>query len=340
MRVHDLYHNHPKVKKISMAARGLWVTCLSWQAAYLTDGIIPHRTVKELGGTDPQIRSLLKVGLWHETQTEEGELAYEFHDWLDHNQSRETVLRERNRKRKEAANRRAQSKQEGNQGGNQEGNQGVKCTPISQDESASDLHKPDPVSGLDIEIEVEEDTRQERDSARPPGGSLPEAETETRDEDGRQEDTGCQVIPLPDLSAGTLRDRFSALNEKSGTTKRSESAPVSKPLEKMSPKELLDYMETFHWEVNNIHQDGGQAGISTMRAFQRRYGNERAAAIIRELFVNGGGRYKVGREVEVISYRHFSKGLGWFTDKVDLDLQSKAQREVEVERDFTFASEL
>lgn len=84
-QTHASLLNSPKFKKLSMAARGLWLTCQSWCAGQLTDGLIPESAVKNIGGSEAQIRALVKSGLWDEASTESGEPAYQFHDWLDHN---------------------------------------------------------------------------------------------------------------------------------------------------------------------------------------------------------------------------------------------------------------
>lgn len=63
--VDDSAHSHPKIMKATNAAVGLWMRCGSYVAQHLTDGVVPG-PVAEMYGTAPQIRKLLKVGLWHE----------------------------------------------------------------------------------------------------------------------------------------------------------------------------------------------------------------------------------------------------------------------------------
>ncbi|MEV8224289.1 hypothetical protein AB0P16_17830, partial [Dietzia maris] len=113
-------------------------------------------------------------------------------------------------------------------------------------------------------------------------------------------------------------------------SERSDSAPVEtvipakpssagdKSLERMGPEELLDYIETFQREKNGVElSSGGPKAVATLKRFRADYGPQRAAAIIRELFDRNGGRYKVSKEVETITHRHFDVSLRWFTDKID-----------------------
>lgn len=62
--VDDKAHSHPKMIKAGNAAVGLWLRCGSYVAQHLTDGVVPG-LLAEMYGTEPQIRKLTKVGLWH-----------------------------------------------------------------------------------------------------------------------------------------------------------------------------------------------------------------------------------------------------------------------------------
>lgn len=113
------------------------------------------------------------------------------------------------------------------------------------------------------------------------------------------------------------------------------------PLEEMKPHQLVKYVKTYQKEVNGIELSGSPQGdLSTMKAFQRDYGKERAAAIIRDLFLKGEGKAKVTKQEEILTVRHFSTGLRWWTDKVDHRLQSATKADFEVDDEFTFATEL
>lgn len=83
-KVDDQFHSHPKVTATSLAARGLWVTAGSWSSAHLTDGVVPDHVLALLGGTQQQAAELVTAGLW--TRTRGG---HRFHDWLDHNPTRQ-----------------------------------------------------------------------------------------------------------------------------------------------------------------------------------------------------------------------------------------------------------
>lgn len=116
---------------------------------------------------------------------------------------------------------------------------------------------------------------------------------------------------------------------------------MGKALEEMKPHELVRYITNFQQEINGLQLPSApQADLSVMKTFQRDYGPERAAAVLRFLFSKNGGKYEVVRDREVITHRHFSKGLRWWTDKIDLTLQTSAQAEKEVATDFTFAEDL
>lgn len=116
---------------------------------------------------------------------------------------------------------------------------------------------------------------------------------------------------------------------------------LGKRLEDMKPHELVRYIAIHQKEVHEVELSGSpQADLATMRAFQRDYGPERAGAILRDLFLKGGGKAKVARQEELLTVRHFSKGLRWWTDKVDIRLQTANKAEREVATEFTFAEDL
>lgn len=97
LRVDDGFHAHPKVLRLSLAARGLWVTLGSYAAHYETDGAIPQSAVRNLapGRTGSRtIRELLDAGF---IGAIEG--GYELHDFLDYNPSRAELDAKRGRDR-------------------------------------------------------------------------------------------------------------------------------------------------------------------------------------------------------------------------------------------------
>lgn len=88
-KIDDKFHSHPKVLEAGNAAIGLYVRCGAYCAAHLTDGKVPKNLAKTYGNLG-EIRALLRVGLWVETDD-----GYEMHDYLEYNPSRLHVVGER-----------------------------------------------------------------------------------------------------------------------------------------------------------------------------------------------------------------------------------------------------
>jgi hypothetical protein len=80
---------HRKVIAAGNAAMGLWVRAGAQSARELSDGFVPKSMANQLG-TRAQIAALIRVGLWRDVDG-----GYEFHDWLDINDSRERVQEKR-----------------------------------------------------------------------------------------------------------------------------------------------------------------------------------------------------------------------------------------------------
>lgn len=91
IRLDDGWHSHPKTLRCSLAARGLWASCLGWSAQQLTDGFIPTSVPRMM---DPKgtrsVGQLVAAGFW-----EPVEGGWQIHDYLDYNSSREQILAER-----------------------------------------------------------------------------------------------------------------------------------------------------------------------------------------------------------------------------------------------------
>ena len=98
-KVDDSLYDHPKVEHLSLSAVGLWTLCGTYCARQLTDGVISHKRVGMLGGTDSLVAELVAAGLW--IAVEDG---YLFHDWGVYQPTREEVEAKResarNRQRK------------------------------------------------------------------------------------------------------------------------------------------------------------------------------------------------------------------------------------------------
>lgn len=106
-RVDDGWWAHPKVVRLSMAARGLWATAGSWCAQQLTDGRVPAEMLKVFGGRRRQADELVSAGLWTAEFCSANVrlLAWKFRDWTDFQPARDEVL---SRKRSESERKRAQ----------------------------------------------------------------------------------------------------------------------------------------------------------------------------------------------------------------------------------------
>jgi hypothetical protein len=89
-KVDDKLWGSPKWLASPLRARGLWVSGLSWCMDQLTDGFVPCHVLTTIGGTPKDARVLIDVGLWESVDG-----GYLFHDWLDYQPSRASVLAER-----------------------------------------------------------------------------------------------------------------------------------------------------------------------------------------------------------------------------------------------------
>lgn len=99
----DRFHTHPKIRPLSLAARGLFATGISYAACFLTDGYLPAEFGTEHGRGKAgrrAVQELIRAGLWE--PDDRG--GYWIHDYLDHNRSRAEVqaIRERARARQVA----------------------------------------------------------------------------------------------------------------------------------------------------------------------------------------------------------------------------------------------
>ena len=91
-KVDDHLWSHPKVLHTSSAAIGVWARVGSYCADQLTDGLIERRTIYSICPdsrrvVDRAIAELVSVGLW-EVVAEDG---WQYHDWHDHQPTREGV---------------------------------------------------------------------------------------------------------------------------------------------------------------------------------------------------------------------------------------------------------
>jgi hypothetical protein len=75
-RVDDGWWCHPKVLPVSLAARGLWASALSWSCAQRSP-VVPERFPVMLDAPDELVAELVDAGLW-KARPEGG---FEIHDW-------------------------------------------------------------------------------------------------------------------------------------------------------------------------------------------------------------------------------------------------------------------
>ena len=94
-KIDDRLHGHPKARRAGLEAMGMWAMCLSFCAAYNTDGQIGRADVEAIGGRRAAALAakLVEAGLW--TPTDDG---WTFHDFLAYNPSAAQVEAERKRK--------------------------------------------------------------------------------------------------------------------------------------------------------------------------------------------------------------------------------------------------
>lgn len=94
-KVDDKFWSHPKTIMLGLDAVGLWTMAGTWCAGHLTDGVIPATILQRISPERPAktkrlAEELVAAGLW----VVDGD-NYRFHQWLDHQPSREKVEAER-----------------------------------------------------------------------------------------------------------------------------------------------------------------------------------------------------------------------------------------------------
>lgn len=107
-KVDDKLHNHRKARKAGLEAMGLWVVCLSYCGDQLTDGFVPDWYVATWHPGAKGLRlahQLVKAGLWIPAEND-GEIGWEFHDYLELNPTRKKVLADRKKEAERKAEQR------------------------------------------------------------------------------------------------------------------------------------------------------------------------------------------------------------------------------------------
>ena len=98
-KVDDTFHSHPKARRLDLSALGLWTLCGSHSMAYKLNGFVPDWLVQGFPKGRQAAERLVRVGLWENAIRDE-EQGYQFHDWLDYQQSAEEIERDRDHARK------------------------------------------------------------------------------------------------------------------------------------------------------------------------------------------------------------------------------------------------
>lgn len=78
-KVDDGWWSHPKVLGLSLAARGLWVTALSWSCAQRRDEVPRQLAVMVAEDPDELAGELVAAGLWQVTDR-----GWRIHDWAQY----------------------------------------------------------------------------------------------------------------------------------------------------------------------------------------------------------------------------------------------------------------
>ena len=89
-KVDDGFWSHPKVLDCPPRALALWVRAGSWCGQHLSDGRVPRSALLMFAATPADAAALVERGLWSTTPD-----GWAFHDWLDHQPTRESVKKRR-----------------------------------------------------------------------------------------------------------------------------------------------------------------------------------------------------------------------------------------------------
>lgn len=354
---------------LTAGSKALWHDAALWCGLNGSDGVIPALDVKWLKGTASKINGLIEAGFWEEVQGDDGGVAYSIVGWLDEQDSVEKANKNREGGRNRTAKSRAKSRSSraqvetkwGSSGDQVESESAPSHAQVETNSRSVELHLNDQkrsdqqeqASVTALEESREEEIRRDESVClhdRPEGGAHTlKNKNETKDEsEGKTTpnrprngmDQLAARFPAPRTSSAEVD--VSATEDQDTSSWDSRELAIGKPLERMSPRDLLRYIVLSQDEINGIKLSGsGSKGAATMKRFQNQYGPERAAAIMRHLFVKERGRYEVGKNgIEHITQNHFTEPLSWFTDKVDVKAQAKDRRRKGMASEFIFATEL
>jgi hypothetical protein len=98
VKVDDGLYMHPKAIAAGVPALGLWVRCLAYAAAHMTDGFVPSDAAYGVVTRRSRLPDdLVRAGLWLRDDALNG---WWIHDYLVYNRSRAQLLSERDEKKK------------------------------------------------------------------------------------------------------------------------------------------------------------------------------------------------------------------------------------------------
>lgn len=115
-KVDDKLHSHKKAARAGVDAMGLWVLCGSWSSDQLTDGFVPDYIAQRFDpDAERKAGRLVSADLWYPDE-HDGDAGWRFHDWTDHQPTREEVERRREADRKKKAEQREKGRGETSRG--------------------------------------------------------------------------------------------------------------------------------------------------------------------------------------------------------------------------------
>lgn len=88
--IDDSFWSHPKTINLSRGAVALWVRAGSYCGKHLTDGFLSEQALWMCQGTTEEATELVEASLWLRAAN-----GWQFHDWADYQDTKDTVLKRR-----------------------------------------------------------------------------------------------------------------------------------------------------------------------------------------------------------------------------------------------------
>ena len=98
-RVMGTFWRHPRTCGLSLQARGLWVSMLSWCADQLSDGAVPDSALLLIAGGAPPKRHVDELAAAGLLERDDAAKSWRLREWSDHNITREKYEKEKERAR-------------------------------------------------------------------------------------------------------------------------------------------------------------------------------------------------------------------------------------------------